>query len=197
MARMCEACGKENPDYGEYCGACGRALASVGAQAGRRASTLVCGRCGGPMDGSGICPRCSEEYPDRIPLFKVTSIKDPVTIVGATVFAIGIASLIYSLIFIASWLYFHLVIYTGTFEVADGHVGLFAALFIVFGGVTVIGGMCAMGRTNYGWALAGALSAVVIGFLLGAVLLVVAVMCVVFITVSRNDFPPSPWKYRA
>lgn len=197
MARVCEACGKENPDYGEYCGACGRTLASVGAQAGRRTSTLVCGKCGGPLEGSGVCPHCSEEYRDHVPLFEVASIKDPVTIVGATVFAIGIASLIYSLIFIASWLYTSLVIYTGTFEVADGHVGLFVALFIVFGGIAVIGGLCAMGRTNYKWALAGALSAVVVGFLLGAILMVVAIVCVVIISVSKHEFPSSPWKYRA
>ncbi len=198
MARKCEACGKENPDYGEYCGACGRVLANVGAQPGRPAgSAPVCGRCGGPLEGSGVCPHCSEEYPDRTPLFKVASLSDPVTVVGATILAIGIASVVYALIFIAALAFVGSIMYTGAFTVEGGILGVFALLFLVFGAMAAVGGLRAMERASYKWAMIGALCAVVTGFILGTVVFVIAIVCLILVSLSRDKFPADPFRYRA
>jgi len=193
MTCKCKACGKENPDYAVYCGVCGNEFVKAGdATATGSAATgsaLVCERCGGPLESPGPCPHCAEPYPKRMPLFRSAPVNTPLTIIGAIVTAIGVASLVHAIIFGVTWLYINsLISYSGVFDEVGDIVVLYLVSFFVLGVLAVFGGLSAIGRGSLRWALVGAAASAVAGFFLGTPVLVAGIVCVILTVMSRDEF---------
>lgn len=198
MVRRCQGCGVENPDYSVFCGTCGKDLVVFKDNAEKLGTASgagrVCEKCGMAIPESGVCGFCAqierfkgETYPDREDILRRRPGITPIGVVGATIMAIGVLSLISAI----GWGVLMLILDSWD-PYVPGFVEDLAVLasigFALTGIIAVIGGYSAMTRGRYRTALVGAIFAAIIGLLMGGVIFVVGVVCVILVMMSKDDF---------
>jgi hypothetical protein len=198
MVRKCQGCGVENPDYSVFCGACGKDLVVFKDNAEKPGTASgagrICEKCGTALPESGVCTFCTrierfkeEATPDWEAASRWRSGITPIRIVGATIIAIGVVSLMSAIGWGVAMLYMYSmdVDFPG-FVDALGPVAIIA--FVIMGFLAVSGGYSAMTSGIYRTAVVGAISAAIIGMVSNVILFVVGIVCVLLVMMSKDDF---------
>jgi len=198
MVRKCQGCGVENPDCGVYCGVCGKELVAFKDNAEKpgtfSGAGRICEKCGATLLESGVCAFCAhverfkgETFPDREDILQRRPGITPIGVVGATIMAIGVLSLMSAIGWGVAWLYMDSmdVNFPG-FVDALGPVAIIT--FVIMGFLAVSGGYSAMTSGIYRTAVVGAVFAAIIGMVSNVVLFVVGIVCVLLVMMSKDDF---------
>jgi len=70
-------------------------------------------------------------------------------------------------------------------DFASGILFLISSFLLIIGILSVFGGICALQRRKWGWALASSISAFIIEFPLG-------IVSIILVTLSRDEFEKDP-----
>ena len=184
--RICPNCGADAEKSGNFCGKCGRALpppAGVTSPAKVLAdgqTYRMCPNCGRAITSpDGICYFCigSSEVQEEMDVGTYTTETAKPAIGGILAVFAGILGIIESVVVYGAVTSFPY--YTGSAVCCAGLLGLFGLL-------AVVGGFFATGRSNFLYAIAGAICGILsFGFGLGSVL---AIVGLILIAISKDEF---------
>ena len=177
---FCRNCGKELTGAPEFCTDCG---------AKPMASTSFCPGCGAPTTPmTEVCPKCGAMVARKAPTtggawMPITGgILDLVVGVPSLIIAIVCAAFAGALGGFASW-------FTGWLGAPIGLLGtLICGPAIVLSIVAIIGGIFAIRKRAWGFALAGAICGFVVGLPLVAPAILLGIPAIVFTALGKSKF---------
>ncbi len=178
----CQKCGHQNLSYLVYCGMCGSDLGTPNNL--QKPDMKKCRSCGRPIPRSGgdICWECGHPTYSRSALSSNETGEPKLLLAGAVLLMIaGAMAIAEGVLLIA----IERMIAT-TFHASAGVFVLYGALAILSGVVAIGGGFFAVKRERFVLTIIGSVCAILgLGFSIG---LVLAILALVFIAVSKDEF---------